>query len=126
VSSPLIIAGCVPSTTKDDAAASAPSGQLPAQSAPYPVATQWAVPKCSKYGSGERLIFKGGDRKGLKPALDYFLRTHDLSECWFVDIFTDENALAEFKRETSASAGRFVRRGRTNADLRLRPAQQQP
>jgi len=65
---------------------------------------QWGVPKCSKFGSGERLVLKSGARKDLRPALDYFLRTHDLSECWFVDIFTDENALAEFKRETSASA----------------------
>jgi hypothetical protein len=71
--------------------------------APYKIATLWGLPKCSKYGSGERLILNSGARKDLKPALDYFLRTHDLSECWFVDIFTDEKALAEFKLETSST-----------------------
>jgi hypothetical protein len=99
----LSLAGCSAPASK----AGKPNVSLEAsnaQSAPYRIATLWSVPKCSKYGSGERLILKSGARKDLKPALDYFLRTHDLSECWFVDIFTDENALAEFKLETSELA----------------------
>ena len=99
----LSLAGCSAPASKADHA-NASSEPSNAQSAPYRIATLWSVPKCSKYGSGERLILKSGARKDLKPALDYFLRTHDLSECWFVDIFTDESALAEFKLETSESA----------------------
>jgi hypothetical protein len=99
----LITAGCAGSPSKTDDA-NVSSEQSNAQAAPYRVATLWGLPKCSKFGSGERLVLKSGARKDLKPALDYFLRTHDLSECWFVDIFTDEKALAEFKREISPAA----------------------
>jgi hypothetical protein len=99
----VIIAGCAGPASKAGNL-NALSEQSNAQAAPYRIATLWGLPKCSKFGSGERLVLKSGARKDLKPALDYFLRTHDLSECWFVDIFTDEKALAEFKREISPSA----------------------
>jgi hypothetical protein len=99
----LITTGCAGPSSKADKV-NVLSEQSNAQSAPYRIATLWGLPKCSKFGSGERLVLKSGARKDLKPALDYFLHTHDLSECWFVDIFTDEKALAEFKRETSPSA----------------------
>ncbi len=102
VAGAIALAGCAAADRGSKQNAS--RGPADNESAPYMIASLWGVPKCSRYGSGERLILKSGKRKDLKPALDYFLRTHDLSECWFVDIFTDEKALAEFIVETSASA----------------------
>ena len=99
----LAAAGCV-STSSNRTQATAPAQPRGTQVAPYFVALEGAVPACSRFGATERLVLRSGNRKDLKPALDYFIRTHDLSECWFVDIFTNEAALAEFIAETSDSA----------------------